>query len=43
VKPAGACIGKSSDGGDIGCRWTPEMIGLCKVALELRRKGILKS
>ena len=36
------CIGKASDGGDIGCRYTPEMIDLCKVALELRRKGILE-
>jgi hypothetical protein len=36
------CIGKASDGGDIGCRYTPEMIDLCKQALELRRRGILK-
>jgi len=28
--------------GDIGCRYTPEMVGLCQKALELRRQGILK-
>ena len=27
---------------DIGCRYTPEMIELCKQALDLRRRGILK-
>ncbi len=40
--PTSPCRGKASDGGDIGCRYTPEMIELCKQALELRRKGILK-
>jgi len=42
LKPGSPCIGKASDGGDIGCRYTPEMIEICKVALELRRRGILK-
>ncbi|MFH1919191.1 MAG: protein kinase [Planctomycetota bacterium] len=42
LKPGSPCIGKASDGGDIGCRYTPEMEELCKVARELRRKGILK-
>jgi hypothetical protein len=42
LEPGSPCIGKASDGGDIGCRYTPEMIELCKVALELRRRGILK-
>ena len=42
LKPGSPCIGKASDGGDIGCRYTPEMIELCKQALELRRRGILK-
>jgi hypothetical protein len=42
LMPGSPCIGKASDGGDIGCRYTPEMIELCKQALELRRKGILK-
>ena len=27
---------------DLGVRYTPEMIELCKVARDLRRKGILK-
>ena len=30
---------RASDGGDIGCRFTPEML---KLAHELRRKGIIK-
>jgi len=42
LMPGSPCIGKASDGGDIGCRYTPEMIDLCKVALELRRRGIIK-
>jgi len=42
LKPGSPCIGKASDGGDIGCRYTPEMIELCKQALEIRRRGILK-
>lgn len=42
LMPGSPCIGKASDGGDIGCRYTPEMIELCKQALELRRRGILK-
>ncbi|MFH1921692.1 MAG: hypothetical protein ABIP48_17650, partial [Planctomycetota bacterium] len=40
--PTSPCIGKASDGGDIGCRYTPEMIELCEKALELRAKGIIK-
>jgi hypothetical protein len=36
------CIGKASDGGDIGCRYTPEIAEICRVALELRRRGFLK-
>jgi len=42
LQPTSPCIGKASDGGDIGCRHTPEMIELCQKALELRRQGILK-
>jgi hypothetical protein len=42
LAPTSPCIGKASDGGDLGCRYTPEMIELCKLALELRRKGIIK-
>ena len=36
------CRGKASDGGDLGCRYTPEMIEILKKALELRKKGIIK-
>jgi hypothetical protein len=36
------CIGKASDGGDIGCRYTPEMMEMIQKALELRAKGIIK-
>jgi len=38
----GPCRGKASDGGDLGCRFTPEMLEMLKKALELRRKGIIK-
>jgi serine/threonine protein kinase len=34
--------GKASDGGQVGCRYTPEMLEILKVALELRRRGIVK-
>ncbi len=40
--PASPCIGKASDGEDIGCRYTPEMIEMVQKALELRAKGIIK-
>lgn len=42
LMPGSPCIGKASDGGDLGCRYTPEMIELISVALELRRRGIIK-
>lgn len=42
LRPGSPCIGKASDGGDIGCRYTPEMIEMCRIALELRAKGIIK-
>jgi len=43
LKPAGASIGKTSDSSDLGCRYRPEMIEMCKKALvELRAKGIIK-
>jgi len=40
--PTSPCIGKASDGGDIGCRYTPEMIEIIQKALELRAKGIIE-
>jgi len=42
LMPTSPCTGKASDGGDVGCRYTPEMIEMCKIALELRAKGIVK-
>ncbi len=33
---------RASDGGDIGCRYTPEMLEILQKALELRKKGIIK-
>ncbi|HRT97578.1 MAG TPA: hypothetical protein P5532_24490, partial [Planctomycetota bacterium] len=42
LKPTSPCRKKASDGGDIGCRFTPEMIELLEKALELRKKGIIK-
>ncbi len=40
--PASPCIGRASDGGDVGCRYTPEMIEMITLALQLRRAGIIK-
>lgn len=36
------CLGKASDGGDIGLRYTPEIIAMCKVALELRARRLAR-
>jgi len=42
LKRTSPCRGKASDGGDIGCRFTPEMLEVLKKAFELRKKGIIK-
>jgi hypothetical protein len=42
LKPTSPCRKKASDGGDLGCRYTPEMLKLFEKALELRKKGIIK-
>jgi hypothetical protein len=42
LMPTSPCIGKASDGGDIGCRYTPEMIEICQNARELQAQGIVK-
>ena len=42
LMPTSPCIGKASDGGDLGCRYTPEMIEMIQKALELRARGIIK-
>ncbi len=40
--PVGSCRGKASDGGDLGVRYTPEMLDMLKLAFELRQRGIIK-
>jgi hypothetical protein len=42
LMPTSPCIGKASDGGDLGVRYTPEMIEIIQKALELRAQGIIK-
>jgi len=42
LMPTSPCIGKASDAGDIGCRYTPEVIEVIQKALELRAQGIIK-
>jgi len=42
LKTTSPCRGKASDGGDIGVRYTPEMIEILEKALELRKKGVIK-
>ena len=42
LKPTSPCRKRASDGGDIGCRFTDEMLEMLKLAHELRRKGIIK-
>jgi len=41
LMPNSPCAKKASDGGDVGCRYTPEMVELCKCALELRKQGVI--
>jgi serine/threonine protein kinase len=40
--PGSPGTGMASDGGDVGVRYTPEMIEMLKLALELRARGIIK-
>lgn len=42
LMPDSPCIGKASDGGDMGCRFTPEMLQMLQLAFELRARGIIK-
>jgi serine/threonine protein kinase len=42
LRPTSPCRRKASDGGDLGCRWTPEMVELLEKVLDLRKKGIIK-
>jgi len=41
LKPTSPCRKRASDGGDLGCRYTPEMLEMIKLALELRRRNII--
>lgn len=40
--PKSPCRGKASDGGDLGCHYTPEMVEMLKLAFALRQRGIIK-
>ncbi|NQT36895.1 MAG: hypothetical protein HQ581_05375, partial [Planctomycetes bacterium] len=40
--PGSPCIGKASDGGDIGVRYTPEMTEMCQKAWQLKQQGIIQ-
>ena len=40
--PGSPGAGMAADGGDIGCRYTPEMLEMCRIALELRARGMIK-
>ncbi|TVS15549.1 MAG: hypothetical protein EA424_15775 [Planctomycetaceae bacterium] len=42
LMPNSPGIGKASDGGDVGVRYTPGMVELIKRALELRARGNIK-
>ncbi len=42
LRQGGSAIEKASNAGDTGVRWTPEMIKMTNVGLELRRKGLIK-
>jgi serine/threonine protein kinase/tetratricopeptide (TPR) repeat protein len=41
LAPTSPCKGKASDGGDLGVRYTPEMIEMCQIALKLRAQGVI--
>jgi len=42
LKPTSLCRKRASDGGDLGCRYTKEMLEVLAKALELRKKGIIE-
>jgi hypothetical protein len=42
LRPTSPCIGKASDGSDMGCRYTAEMLDMLKLTHELRKRGVLK-
>ena len=42
LMPNSPCLGKGSDGGDVGVRFTPDMLEILKQALEFRARAIIK-
>ena len=42
LAPTSPCLKKASDGGDLGCRYTSQMLKTLEMAFELRRQGIIK-
>ena len=42
LRPTSPCRGRASDGGDVGFRYTPEIMEVLKVAFDLRRRGLIK-
>ena len=42
LAPGSPGAGMATDGGDIGCRYTPEMLKMRDIVLELRGTGIIK-
>jgi len=41
LAPTSPCRKRAADGGDLGCRYTPGMLEMLKMAFELRRRGII--
>jgi len=42
LRPTSPCRGRASDGGDVGFRYTPEIVEVLKAAFELRKRGLIK-
>ena len=42
LMPTSPCRKRASDDGDIGCRYTPEMLELCKRAVEFAQRHFIK-
>ena len=42
LAPVSPCRGTASDGKDIGFRYTPELLDMLKLAVELRGKKIIQ-
>jgi len=42
LRPTSPCRNRASDGGDVGVRYTPEMLQMLMLAFELRKRGVIK-